>query len=91
MFDDDLIEQFNTKETQAQYTTITQALASLYLSGIIKLQRERLLSQLAGGFDGTDDELLAKVKTHRFQDRQLASLEQLGGHYANSGTEVNEP
>lgn len=87
MIDRDLIESldaFNKHE-------VTNAIAMLAMSGILKLQGERLLAQLAAGSDSESEEAVAKrVLTYRKQAHALLALQQLGESIMKEATDAQE-
>jgi hypothetical protein len=75
MVDPDLIDE----NTLAQ-----QGLAFLHESGVLQMQRARLLERLASGDANEDDEeLIKRIKEYRIQSGFVETLLELGEKYVS--------
>lgn len=87
MIDKDLIESL---DVMTRYE-VRAAIAGLASSGVLKLQRERLLAQLANGSESEPEDQVAKrVILFRKQDHALLSLQQLGESIMKEQTDDNQ-
>jgi hypothetical protein len=74
MIDRDLIDTLD----EAEFTSVTQALASLGRSSVIALMERRLLDRLTlGAFDENDEDLNQRIRVYRRDLGQLRELQAL--------------